>query len=51
MRGQNLDRQQYALSAFGVDEVFADKASGRDFGRPEWICLTAALRGRATCLW
>lgn len=41
---QNLDRQLDALSAFGVDEVFADKASGRDFERPEWIRLTTVLR-------
>lgn len=33
---QNLDRQLDALHEFGVEEVFADKASGRDFARPEW---------------
>lgn len=43
-REQNLDRQLDALAAFGVDGVFADKASGRDFERPEWMRLTAALR-------
>ena len=43
-REQNLDRQLEALAAFGVDEVFADKASGKDFERPEWMRLTAALR-------
>ncbi|WP_066832762.1 recombinase family protein [Collinsella ihumii] len=43
-REQNLGKQLDALVAFGVDEVFADKASGRDFERPEWIRLTAALR-------
>ncbi|MCF6413950.1 recombinase family protein [Collinsella tanakaei] len=42
-REQNLDRQLDALAAFGVDEVFAGKASGRDFERQEWIRLTAAL--------
>ncbi len=42
-RDQNLDRQLVALAAFGVDEVFADKASGRDFERPEWKRLTGAL--------
>lgn len=35
-RDQNLDRQLDALHEFGVEEVFADKASGRDFARPEW---------------
>lgn len=43
-REQNLGKQLDALVAFGVDEVFADKASGRDFERPEWMRLTAALR-------
>lgn len=42
-RDQNLDRQIDALEAFGVDEVFADKASGRDFERPEWRRLVATL--------
>lgn len=44
MRKQNLDRQLDALHEFGVDGVFADKASGKDFERPEWMRLTAALR-------
>lgn len=43
-REQNLSRQLDALAEFGVDKVFADKASGRDFGRPVWLRLTAALR-------
>ena len=42
-RDQNLDRQLDALGAFGVDEVFADKASGKDFDRPEWARLRATL--------
>lgn len=42
-RDQNLDRQLDALGAFGVDEVFADKASGKDFDRPEWTRLRATL--------
>ena len=40
---QNLDRQLDALAAFGVDEVFADKASGRDFERPEWRRLMGRI--------
>lgn len=42
-RDQHLDRQLDALRAFGVDEVFADKASGRDFERPAWRRLKARL--------
>ena len=43
-REQNLDRQLDALAAFSVDEVFANKASGRDFELPEWIRLMGALK-------
>lgn len=43
MREQNLDRRLDTLDAFGVDEAFAGKESGRDFERPEWIRLTAVL--------
>ena len=41
---QNLDRQLDAFSTFGVDGLFADRASGKDFERPEWLRPTAALR-------
>ena len=45
-REQNLDRQLDALRAFGVEDgaVYADKASGKDFGRPAWHRLMGALR-------
>ena len=45
-RDQNLDRQLDALEAFGVERrrIFADKASGKDFERPEWVRLMGALR-------
>lgn len=43
-REQNLDRQLDALHEFGADEVFADKASGKDFDRPEWLRMVAALQ-------
>ncbi|WP_419057706.1 recombinase family protein [Enorma massiliensis] len=45
-REQNLDRQLMALEEFGVERenVFADRASGRDFERPEWIRMKEALR-------
>lgn len=42
-REQNLDRQLDALREFGVDELFADKASGKDFERPEWRRMVAGL--------
>lgn len=42
---QNLDRQLDALQAFGIDQemVFADKASGKDFERPEYKRLMGSL--------
>ena len=45
-RDQNLDRQLDALEEFGIGEgmVFADKASGRDFDRPEYQKLMETLR-------
>lgn len=44
-RDQNLDRQLDALLAFGVEQrnIFADKASGKNFERPEWRRMVAAL--------
>ena len=47
-REQNLDRQLDALAAFGVDEVFADHASGKSFDRPAWLRLMGALRAGDT---
>lgn len=43
-KDQNLARQLDALQSFGVDEVFADKASGKDFERPEYERLVGELR-------
>lgn len=43
-RDQNLDRQLDALEAFGVDEVLADKASGKDFSRPAYGALMRKMR-------
>lgn len=44
-RDQNFARQLDALAAFGVSpqNVFADRASGRDFERPSWQLLMGAL--------
>ena len=45
-REQNLDRQMDALREFGVarEDIFADKASGKDFERPQWIAMKEVLR-------
>lgn len=45
-RDQNLDRQTDALARFGIagSRVFADRASGRDFERPEYRRMLEALR-------
>lgn len=45
-REQNLDRQMDALREFGVarEDIFADKASGKDFERPQWIAMKETLR-------
>lgn len=45
-RDQNLDRQLDSLIQYGVEKnfIFADKASGRDFHRPEYQRLLAQLR-------
>lgn len=43
---QNLDRQLDALAEFGLEgnQIFADKASGKYFKRPQWRRLTRRLR-------
>lgn len=45
-RDQNLARQINAFLAFGVDKknIFADKKSGKDFERKEYVRLTKKLR-------
>lgn len=45
-REQHLDRQLNALRSCGmlIDEVFADKASGKDFDRPAYRRLMGTLR-------
>ena len=49
-RDQNLDRQIDALIDFGVAErdLFTDKASGKDFDRPNYIRLMNKLRSGDT---
>lgn len=44
-REQNLDRQLDALAEFGLEEsqIYSDKASGKDFNRPQWKRLMRRL--------
>ena len=44
-RDQNLNRQLDALGAYGVEpaNIFADRASGKDFDRPRYRELLCAL--------
>ncbi len=41
---QNLDRQLDAFAELGLDAVYEDKASGKDFDRPGWRRLKRRLR-------
>lgn len=45
-KDQNLDRQLDAFEAFGVpkEAILADKASGKDFERPEYRRLVSTLK-------
>lgn len=44
-REQNLDRQLAAFREFGImtQNIFCDRASGKDFDRPAWIKLMDAI--------
>ena len=37
--GQNPERQVRKMGAIGVDELYVDRASGKDMDRPEWLRL------------
>lgn len=43
---QVVDRQLDALNGLEIDErdIYIDKASGKDFNRPEWIALKRTIR-------
>lgn len=43
-REQNEVRQKIALEEFGVERLFMDKQSGKDFDRPEYRRLIARLK-------
>lgn len=42
-KDQNEDRQQIALELQGVDRIFIDKQSGKDFNRPEYKKMVRRL--------
>lgn len=41
---QNTARQEEQMNAIGVDRVFIDKASGKDFNREQYKAMSAMLR-------
>ena len=43
-RDQNEARQRIALEAFGVDQMFVDKQSGKDFNRPAYRRMISKLK-------
>ena len=43
-REQNEERQMIAMREYGVDRVFLDKQSGRDFDRPQYQKLLRRLK-------
>ena len=43
-KDQNLDRQIAALNDAGVERIFADKQSGKDFERVEYKAMMKRLR-------
>lgn len=48
-KDQNLDRQWEAIKGLDVDEVFADRQSGKDFDRPEYQKMLEKIKkGRSS---
>lgn len=41
---QNLDRQIESLKNYGCERIYADKATGKNFNRPEYTRLKDAIR-------
>lgn len=41
---QNIDRQLDAMKEHGIERLFVDRQSGKDFDRPKWKALTKLLR-------
>ena len=42
-REQNEERQLIAMRDFGVDRIFTDKQSGKDFDRPQYPRILSKL--------
>lgn len=45
---QNEDRQLLAMEQFGVDKIYRDKQSGKDFARPQYQKLVRKLKNGDT---
>lgn len=45
---QNLDRQIASLKEYGCEKIFADKATGKNFNRPEFNTMMEVLRAGDT---
>ncbi|MDU6482972.1 MAG: recombinase family protein [Paeniclostridium sordellii] len=45
---QNLDRQIESLKKYGCEKIYCDKATGKNFNRPEYIKLKDAIRAGDT---
>ena len=47
-KDQNEDRQMIAMKQYGVDRIYIDKQSGKDFDRPNYQKLVRKLRADDT---
>lgn len=45
---QNLDRQIASLKEYGCEKIYADKATGKNFNRPEFNIMMEVLRAGDT---
>ena len=43
-KDQDLTRQEESLKAYGCERIYSDKATGKNFNRPEYTKLKDALR-------
>lgn len=43
-KDQNLERQIDSLKQYGCEEIYCDKATGKNFSRPEYMTLKKVLR-------
>ena len=43
-KDQHEDRQILALNSFGVDQIFVDKQSGKNFDRPQYKKILRKLK-------